>query len=88
MMEMFVWGIIQTTSMGSTEKPPMHLQIDSNSPVTQTKTELGVSNCGTCDTHQVQKAKSCSHENMHKESHADKSPSKPSGKHCGAKSNT
>lgn len=50
MMEAFVWGITQTTSMCYSEKPPMHLQIASNSPVTKTKTELGVSNCGPCDT--------------------------------------
>ncbi len=38
-------------------------------------------------TRRAKKAKSCSHENTHNESHADKIPSKPSCKRYGAKLN-
>lgn len=75
--------------MCSDEKPPMHLQTTPNSPDTRTKTELGVSNRGGWDTSRDQKkkkTKSCSKENMRDKSHAVKIPSKPNGKHYGAKS--
>lgn len=70
MMEVFVQGIIQTTKMCYTEKPPMHLQPTPQIPHTHTKSELGVSKSGGSDTCHVQNAKSCSHENMSCMSHA------------------
>lgn len=69
-------------NMCYTEKPPMHLQITSNSPVAQTKTKLGVSRLTDC--HWLQKSKVMVSISSHM---LAKLPQKPDDKHYGAKSN-
>lgn len=86
MMEVFVWGFIPTTNVlfwKTTHAFTNSLKF----PHHTTKTKPGVSKLGGYDPCQVQKAVSCSHENISSESHADKISSEPNGKHYGAESN-